>query len=108
MSKKRPLHCCDTSPKKRRRPSDFADVKSNRLTSFHKRKEGLFKKAHDLMRLTACEIMIFIVSETGQVYTFSSKKFEPLVTSKSGLELFESCLNASEDEMNQSNDTSKV
>jgi pheromone receptor transcription factor len=81
-------------PKKRRRKTiEFREHKFARITSFHKRKEGFFKKAHELVRLTGCEILIFLMSETGQVYAYSSNKFKPIISSQKGIQLIEQCLN---------------
>lgn len=82
-----------SSKKRRRKTIKFLEHKFARLTSFHKRKEGLLKKSHELVRLTGCELMVFLMSETGQVYAYSSTKLKPLITSKKGIQLIEKCLN---------------
>lgn len=94
---KRTREADNSAPKKpikrRRNQITRIDEKLDRLTTFHKRKEGIFKKAYDLTTLTGCEIFLFLASETGQIYVFSTKRMRPLATDKKALELIERCLN---------------
>lgn len=83
----------DVLPKKRRRNVCNIVERSERISSFHKRIDGIMKKAHQLTTLTGCQVLLFVVSETDQVYTFSTQKFRPMLTTKLGLKKFEDCLN---------------
>ena len=57
--------------------------------------------------------MVLVASETGHVYSFSTQKFQPILNSKPGRKLIQTCLaNESEDEshiadidMNESDQT---
>ena len=79
--------------KRRKVVIDYIVDKTRRLTTFHKRKEGLLKKAYELSTLTGSEILLLIASETGQVYTFATPKFQPLITRPPGKTFIENCLN---------------
>lgn len=43
-------------------------------------------------------MLLLIVSETGLVYTFSTPKFEPIVTQQEGRNLIQACLNAPDED----------
>jgi pheromone receptor transcription factor len=93
-SKKRTLPAQkNNNVKRRRKDITLLDEKLCRLNTFHKRREGIFKKAYELAKLTGCEIFLFMASETGQVYVFSTDKMRQLVTNQESLEFFEQCLN---------------
>lgn len=40
--------------------------------------------------------MLLVASETGHVYTFATKKLQPMITSDSGKSLIQKCLNTPE------------
>lgn len=82
--------------KRRKIEMEFIENKTTRLTTFHKRKEGILKKAYELGKLTGSEILLLIMSETGQVYIFTTKKMKPMISSDLGKSLLEKCLNSPE------------
>ena len=42
--------------------------------------------------LTGTQVMLLVASETGHVYTFATRKLQPIITSDSGKELIQACL----------------
>lgn len=40
--------------------------------------------------------MLLVASETGHVYTFATRKLQPMITSESGKALIQTCLNSPE------------
>lgn|SRR5690606_27133659 len=80
--------------KSRRTGAQFLKEKNSRLTTFHKRKEGLFRKAYELQTLTKCEVVLFLLSETGHVYLYTTNKMKAW-TSPQVLSKIEECLNKS-------------
>ena len=38
--------------------------------------------------------MLLVASETGHVYTFATRKLQPMITSESGKALIQTCLNS--------------
>ncbi|QLQ80139.1 hypothetical protein HG537_0D01400 [Torulaspora globosa] len=86
-------------PKERRKIEiKFIENKTRRHVTFSKRKHGIMKKAFELSVLTGTQVLLLVVSETGLVYTFSTPKFEPIVTQQEGRNLIQACLNAPDDE----------
>jgi len=85
---------------------EFIENKIRRYTTFSKRKTGIMKKAHELSILTGTQVMLLVASETGHVYTFATKKLQPMITSDAGKSLIQQCLNSndehSKDDSNQS------
>ena len=45
--------------------------------------------------------MLLVASETGHVYTFATKKLQPMITSEAGKALIQTCLNSPEDEASE-------
>lgn len=76
----------------------FIENKTRRHVTFSKRKHGIMKKAFELSVLTGTQVLLLVVSETGLVYTFSTPKFEPIVTQQEGRNLIQACLNAPDDD----------
>ncbi|XP_067943774.1 serum response factor-like isoform X2 [Watersipora subatra] len=74
----------------------FISDKLRRYTTFSKRKTGIMKKAYELSTLTGTQVMLLVASETGHVYTFATKKLQPMITSESGKALIQTCLNSPE------------
>lgn len=60
---------------------EFIDNKLRRYTTFSKRKTGIMKKAYELSTLTGTQVMLLVASETGHVYTFATRKLQPMITS---------------------------
>lgn len=52
------------------------------------------KKAYELSTLTGTQVLLLVVSETGDVYSFTTSKLEPLVAQPEGRNLIRGCLNA--------------
>ncbi|UYV80936.1 SRF, partial [Cordylochernes scorpioides] len=73
---------------------EFIDNKLRRYTTFSKRKTGIMKKAYELSTLTGTEVMLLVASETGHVYTFATRKLQPMITSETGKSLIQTCLNS--------------
>ncbi|XP_077381228.1 serum response factor-like isoform X2 [Festucalex cinctus] len=74
----------------------FIDNKLRRYTTFSKRKTGIMKKAYELSTLTATQLLLLVASETGHVYTFATRKLQPIITSEAGKALIRTCLNSPE------------
>ena len=47
--------------------------------------------------LTGTQVMLLVASETGHVYTFATKKLQPMITSDVGKALIKQCLGFSDD-----------
>ncbi|CAJ0946686.1 unnamed protein product, partial [Mesorhabditis belari] len=76
---------------------EYIGNKLRRYTTFSKRKTGIMKKAYELSTLTGTQVMLLVASETGHVYTFATKKLQPMISSDAGKALIQSCLNAADD-----------
>ncbi|POO01525.1 MADS-box transcription factor [Trema orientale] len=57
---------------KRRINIEKISKKENRLVCFSKRRNGLFKKAHELSALTGAQVAVLVLSESGRPYFHSS------------------------------------
>ncbi|POO01535.1 MADS-box transcription factor [Trema orientale] len=57
---------------KRRINIEKIENKEHRLVSFSKRRNGLFKKAHELSSLTGAQTAILVLSESGRPYFHAS------------------------------------
>ncbi len=44
--------------------------------------------------LTGTQVMLLVASETGHVYTFATRKLQPMITSDAGKALIQTCLNS--------------
>ena len=53
-----------------------------------------FLQAYELSTLTGTQVMLLVASETGHVYTFATRKLQPMITSDSGKALIQTCLNS--------------
>ncbi|TRY96184.1 hypothetical protein DNTS_026762 [Danionella cerebrum] len=94
---------------------EFIDNKLRRYTTFSKRKTGIMKKYHinthsqclrfdyqtdtleqayELSTLTGTQVLLLVASETGHVYTFATRKLQPMITSETGKALIQTCLNS--------------
>lgn len=51
-------------------------------------------QACELSTLTGTQVMLLVASETGHVYTFATRKLQPMVTSEYGKALIQTCLNS--------------
>ena len=51
-------------------------------------------QAYELSTLTGTQVMLLVASETGHVYTFATKKLQPMITSEEGKSLIQTCLNS--------------
>ncbi|RWS30868.1 Serum response factor-like protein [Leptotrombidium deliense] len=79
---------------------EFIDNKLRRYTTFSKRKTGIMKKAYELSTLTGTQVMLLVASETGHVYTFATRKLQPMITSEAGKALIQTCLNSPDPHIN--------
>lgn len=84
---------------------EFIDNKLRRYTTFSKRKTGIMKKAYELSTLTGTQVMVLVASETGHVYTFATRKLQPMITSEAGKALIQTCLNSPDPPMGPSAST---
>ncbi|CAO1323347.1 unnamed protein product [Diamesa hyperborea] len=89
------------SPKKKTKgrvkiKMEYIENKLRRYTTFSKRKTGIMKKAYELSTLTGTQVMLLVASETGHVYTFATRKLQPMITSEAGKALIQTCLNTPE------------
>ena len=53
-----------------------------------------YLQAYELSTLTGTQVMLLVASETGHVYTFATRKLQPMITSESGKALIQTCLNS--------------
>ena len=53
-------------------------------------------QAYELSTLTGTQVMLLVASETGHVYTFATRKLQPMITSEAGKALIQTCLNTPE------------
>lgn len=44
--------------------------------------------------MTGTQVMLLVASETGHVYTFATRKLQPMITSEAGKALIQTCLNS--------------
>lgn len=51
-------------------------------------------QAYELSTLTGTQVMLLVASETGHVYTFATRKLQPMITSDAGKALIQTCLNS--------------
>ena len=51
-------------------------------------------QAYELSTLTGTQVMLLVASETGHVYTFATRKLQPMITSENGKALIQTCLNS--------------
>lgn len=84
---------------RRRIKIEYIPEKSRRQITFSKRKGGLMKKAYELSTLTGTQILVLITSESGHVYTFATKHFQPIVQDPKGKNLIRTLLSAETPEM---------
>ena len=50
--------------------------------------------------MTGTQVMLLVASETGHVYTFATRKLQPMITSESGKALIQTCLNSPDPAVN--------
>ncbi|XP_014214868.1 serum response factor-like [Copidosoma floridanum] len=55
---------------------------------------GALQQAYELSTLTGTQVMLLVASETGHVYTFATRKLQPMITSEAGKALIQTCLNS--------------
>eukprot|EP00698_Gefionella_okellyi_P019966 TRINITY_DN6208_c0_g1_i2.p1 TRINITY_DN6208_c0_g1~~TRINITY_DN6208_c0_g1_i2.p1 ORF type:complete len:303 (-),score=69.92 TRINITY_DN6208_c0_g1_i2:203-1033(-) len=83
-------------PGRRKINIEYIQEKDKRHITFSKRKAGIMKKAFELSTLTGTQVLLVVASETGHVYTFATRKLKPLITQSEGKNLIQTCLNAPE------------
>ena len=50
---------------------------------------NLYFQAYELSTLTGTQVMLLVASETGHVYTFATRKLQPMITSDAGKALIQ-------------------
>lgn len=55
---------------------------------------SLYPQAYELSTLTGTQVLLLVASETGHVYTFATRKLQPMITSETGKALIQTCLNS--------------
>ena len=50
-------------------------------------------QAYELSTLTGTQVMLLVASETGHVYTFATRKLQPMITSDAGKALIQVIIN---------------
>jgi SRF-type transcription factor (DNA-binding and dimerisation domain) len=88
--------------------SRYISNKSKRQVCFSKRKMGLLNKAHVIHTLTGCEILLVVASESGNAYTYSSKKLRPLIGTDTGQSLLKRLLNMPSKEKEDDEDNNTI
>ena len=63
--------------------------------SLDPRTETLNLQAYELSTLTGTQVMLLVASETGHVYTFATRKLQPMITSDAGKALIQVMIVAS-------------
>lgn len=53
-----------------------------------------YPQAYELSTLTGTQVLLLVASETGHVYTFATRKLQPMITSETGKALIQTCLNS--------------
>jgi MADS-box transcription factor len=85
----------------------YIEDKSRRHITFSKRRMGIFKKAFELAKLTKAQVLLMVASETGNIHTYATPKFQNMTEVNEGeycqhcdragwRETLEACLNADE------------
>ena len=70
------------------------------LTCMHKCNYSFPRlQAYELSTLTGTQVMLLVASETGHVYTFATRKLQPMITSEGGKTLIQTCLNSPDPSM---------
>ncbi|XXG86981.1 hypothetical protein AAC387_Pa11g1778 [Persea americana] len=65
---------------KRKREMELVQDKQERIVTFSKRRQSLFKKAQELSKLSGCEIVIISFSGAGKAFTFRSSDFDDIIS----------------------------
>uniref|UniRef100_A0A1I7XV49 Serum response factor homolog n=1 Tax=Heterorhabditis bacteriophora TaxID=37862 RepID=A0A1I7XV49_HETBA len=74
--------------------------KTKGMFTFVSKSEDMFHfvdnivNAYELSTLTGTQVMLLVASETGHVYTYATKKLQPMISSDTGKALIQTCLNA--------------
>eukprot|EP00923_Selenidium_pygospionis_P002329 GHVN01003587.1.p2 GENE.GHVN01003587.1~~GHVN01003587.1.p2 ORF type:complete len:198 (-),score=17.01 GHVN01003587.1:1221-1814(-) len=95
-------------PSKRKIKIEFIGDKIRRHITFSKRKGGLMKKAHELSTLTGTQVLLLVASETGNVYTYSTPKLQPIIKNPESRKLIQDCLSMTISEPGKSNSSSNT
>ena len=62
---------------------------SHSINQPNTRTETLNFQAYELSTLTGTQVMLLVASETGHVYTFATRKLQPMITSDAGKALIQ-------------------
>jgi hypothetical protein len=79
-------------PRRKKNELCYIQDRVRRHITFSKRKNGLMKKAFELALLTQSEVLLVLASQNSHVYTFATKKFNPIVESSQGKDMIQSFL----------------
>lgn len=74
----------------------FIRDKEKRHLVFSTKKSRLLSRAYKLSKMTGTQVLVVIQSETGDVYTYATKKLRPVIASEEGKELLRTCLGHSD------------
>lgn len=72
-------------------------ISSSTLGPFSRSVNHIFfslSQAYELSTLTGTQVLLLVASETGHVYTFATRKLQPMITSETGKALIQTCLNS--------------
>ena len=59
------------------------------LVKLQRQSNLLCLQAYELSTLTGTQVMLLVASETGHVYTFATRKLQPMITSDAGKALIQ-------------------
>ena len=65
---------------KRKKEMELVQDKQERMVTFSKRRQCLFKKAQELSKLSGSEIAIITFSGAGKAFTFRSSDFDNIIS----------------------------
>jgi hypothetical protein len=68
--------------KRDRAPTGYIKDNKKRLNAFSKRKNGIMKKAVNLVNMTDCDILVYVASEHGNVFSYASPYLESMLKDK--------------------------
>lgn len=71
---------------------EYIEEKSRRHVTFSKRKSGLIKKAYELSTLTGTQVLVLVASERGNVFTFATPRFQPIIMHQDVKAMITKCL----------------
>ncbi|KAJ2996930.1 hypothetical protein HDV02_006022 [Globomyces sp. JEL0801] len=76
---------------KQKRDMKFIPNKNLRQDTFYKRKAGIIKKAHELAILTGNQILLLMTSESGNVFSYATPKFQTIFSPENQNSMVKTC-----------------